>query len=135
MNEVIDVDNAPPFPRASRKRAAPKAVYQAEHFPTRRTILQRLVAIDESSDEEPEPARKSMSKSGGKVTNGRKHTETPAKEMGSKGPGSSRSSAASRRSAVVQVNYTVGHDPFKDNVLMKDPARYEQQSAASKRCP
>lgn len=122
------MENALPVPRTSRKRAAPKSVDQTENLPTRRTKRQHLVAIDESSDEEAEPAIKSTSKSAGIVTDSGKHTETLSKEMGSKGYGTSRSSAASRRSVVVRVDDTVGHEPFKNDVMIQVPSRYEQQA-------
>lgn len=108
VNALIDVENTLPVPRASCKRAAPNVVYQPENLPTRRTKRQRLVATDESSDEESEPASKSRSKSSGKVTDGGKQNKTPAKAMGIKGSGISRSSSMSRRSSVVRVKKNRG---------------------------
>lgn len=131
VKAVIDVDNAPPVPRASRKRAAPKAAYLPDILPTKPTKRQRLVVIEESSDEDSEPASKSTSEPGCIVTDGGKHTESPAKEMSSKGSGSkesgpSRSSFASRQSTVVRENGTVGHDLVKSDVPMEAPAGYKQ---------
>lgn len=65
LKEVIDVDNAPSVPRESRKRGTLKVVYHAESLSNTRTNYQRLLAIDESSDDEFERAIKSRSKSGG----------------------------------------------------------------------
>lgn len=97
----------------------PKAVYHPENVPTRRTERQRLVTIYYSSDEECEYTSTSTFKYIGKVTDSDNQTEKPAKKMGRKGPGTSRSSAGSRRSYVVRVNYTVGHTQFKYDVPMQ----------------